>query len=252
MDIVFTKFRLALFISDKELIDECQKKLSQMIEQGGDWERRNRLKVYEGLYNMQIRQFKKASNLFLESISTFTSYEVFSYNDFIFYTVLCAVVSLDRVDLREKVIAAPEILQVIREIPNLQEFLNSIYNCKYRDFFVAFAAIIDQFRSDRYLAPHSRYFMREIRVLGYQQFLESYQSVKMDAMASQFGVSVDFLDKELAGFIANGRLNCKIDKVGGIIETTRPDSKNAQYQSCIKQGDLLLNRIQKLSRVIHL
>ena len=32
-----------------------------------------------------------------------------------------------------------------------------------------------------------------------------YQSVKMDAMASQFGVSVDFLDKELAGFIANGR-----------------------------------------------
>ena len=25
--------------------------------------------------------------------------------------------------------------------------------------------------------------------------------------------------------------------------TNRPDSKNAQYQQCIKQGDILLNRL---------
>ena len=30
-----------------------------------------------------------------------------------------------------QVVAAPEILTVIREIPNLQEFLSSIYDCKY-------------------------------------------------------------------------------------------------------------------------
>jgi len=38
----------------------------------------------------------------------------------------------------------------------------------------------------------------------------------------------------------------------GIVETTRPDNKNWQYQSTIKQGDILLNRIQKLSRVINI
>ena len=37
-------------------------------------------------------------------------------------------------------------------------------------------------------------------------------------------------DRELARFIAAGRLHCKIDKVGGIVETNRPDSKNWQYQ----------------------
>lgn len=51
-------------------------------------------------------------------------------------------------------------------------------------------------------------------------------------------------------FIASGRLHAKIDKVGGIVVTNRPDSKNGQYQTCIKQGDILLNRVQKLSRVI--
>ena len=44
----------------------------------------------------------------------------------------------------------------------------------------------------------------------------------------------------------------KIDKVRGIVITNRPDSKNAQYQSTIKQGDILLNRVQKLSRVINI
>lgn len=39
-------------------------------------------------------------------------------------------------------------------------------------------------------------------------------------------------------------------QVGGIIETHRPDAKNALYQEAIRKGDLLLNRVQKLSKVI--
>jgi len=71
-------------------------------------------------------------------------------------------------------------------------------------------------------------------------------------MANAFGVTEDYLDRELSRFIYLGRLNCRIDAVGEVIETIRPDTKNAQYHNTIKQGDLLLNRIQKLSRVIHL
>jgi 26S proteasome regulatory subunit N7 len=35
------------------------------------------------------------------------------------------------------------------------------------------------------------------------------------------------------------------------VESNRPDTKNAQYQQSIKDGDSLLNSIQKLSRVIN-
>lgn len=82
------------------------------------------------------------------------------------------------------------------------------------------------------------------------QFLESYKSVTLQMMASAFGVSPAFLDAELSDFIAAGRLNCKIDKVAGVLETNRPDVKSALYQAVIKQGDLLLNRIQRLGRVV--
>jgi 26S proteasome regulatory subunit N7 len=74
-----------------------------LFEEGGDWERKNRLKVYEGLYCMSSRNFKKAADLFLDSISTFTTYELFPYDTFIFYTVLTSIISLDRVSLKQKV-----------------------------------------------------------------------------------------------------------------------------------------------------
>ncbi|CAL5393035.1 unnamed protein product [Camellia sinensis] len=94
--------------------------------------------------------------------------------------------------------------------------------------------------------------MREVRTVVYSQFLESYESVTIEAMAKTFGVTVEFIDLELSRFIAVGKLHCKIDKVAGVLETNRPDAKNALYQATIKQGDFLLNRIQKLSRVIDL
>ncbi len=47
----------------------------------------------------------------------------------------------------------------------------------------------------RYTSPHVRILIRELRVLVYAQFLESYKSVRLQSMAQAFGVSVDFIDK---------------------------------------------------------
>jgi len=252
LDIVLSLIRIGLFWKDDELITRNIEKARTLVEEGGDWDRRNRLKTYECVYLMSIRDFKKAAELFLETLATFTSYELCEYRTFIYYLILMAMISLDRVTIKDKVIDSPDILSVIHEIPHASEFLNSFYNSDYATFFVSLAAITENVKKDRYLATHVRYYCREMRIKAYSQLLESYSSVKLSSMAEAFSVTVDFIDHELSRFIAAGRIHCKIDKVGGIVETTRPDAKNAQYQATIKQGDLLLNRIQKLSRVINL
>jgi hypothetical protein len=38
----------------------------RLIEKGGDWDRRNRLKVYRGLHLISIRQFAKGGELLLD------------------------------------------------------------------------------------------------------------------------------------------------------------------------------------------
>ena len=69
-------------------------------------------------------------------------------------------------------------------------------------------------------------------------------------MANNFGVKVDFLDQELSNFIYVGKLNCKIDKVSGVIESNQSRKKVALFNQTVKQGDALLNRVQKLARIL--
>mmetsp|Transcript_3560 Transcript_3560/g.7763 ORF Transcript_3560/g.7763 Transcript_3560/m.7763 type:complete len:135 (-) Transcript_3560:711-1115(-) len=132
----------------------------------------------------------------------------------------------------------------------MQAFVDSLVKCDYRTYMAKLPDVLQSVSEDYYLSVHTNYLGRELRVAAYSQFLASYLSVKLDAMGTAFGVGTEFLDSELTRFIAAGRLNCKIDKVNGVVETARPDARNSIYESTIKQGDLLLNRVQKLSRVI--
>lgn len=250
LDNILTCIRIAFFFDDKELVKKEIDRAKAELSKGGDWERKNKLKVYEGMFLMTNRQWKEAATLFLNVMPTFTATELVELKDFVFYTVLLTLVSLDRPTIREKLISSPEVLSAIQETPHLQEFMESYFYCRYKAFNEHFVHIIDQVRGDRLLARHSRHFMRIMRLNAYKQFLASYRSVKVEAMATEFGVSSSFIDSELASFISSGKLACKIDKVGGVIESNEADKRSQVYVDIIKQGDLLLNRMQKLAGAI--
>ncbi|OUS48924.1 putative proteasome regulatory subunit [Ostreococcus tauri] len=254
LDGAFSLMRMRLGRMELNEVRKLIEKIKDMLEQpgGGDWERKNRLKVYEGLHAAATRNFELATKLFLDSLSTFASYELMTYDDFVFYAVICAVVTLPRTELKAKVIDSPEVLSVLNRLPGLGDFLNALHRCDYRTFMAAFPVVAAQVESNVWLSPHYRYFLREVRVVAYAQYLQSYKSVTVKSMADSFNVSEDFIDRELSHFIVAGRLNCKIDKVSGVLQTNRPDLKNSLYQTLIKDGDALLNNVSKLSRVIDL
>ena len=257
IDLGMMRVRAALFHADFDQVKAFLATAAEKIEKGGDWDRRNRLKSYQGLFLIAKRDMAAASAKLLDVVATFTSYELMSYNDFIFYAVVASVLALhdDRVALKEKVVDASEILSVIRDIPHLEDFVNALYECRYADFFRAMVALEPRVATDRFLGPHASYVVRELRVLAYKQFLESYRSVTIASMARSFGVSAAFVDAEVSRFIAAGRLSAKIDKTGadgGVIVTSRPDNRNAAYQAIVKEGDVLLNRVQKLTRMINI
>jgi 26S proteasome regulatory subunit N7 len=247
LDNILTVIRIAFFFDDHALAKKEIDRAKVELGKGGDWERRNKLKVYEGIYLMISRSWKDAATLFLNVMPTFTAVELVEFKDFVFYTVILTMVSLDRPSLREKLVSSPEVLGSIKETPHLQDFMESFFHCKYKSMMQHFVSIIDLVRTDRYLSRHCRHFMRIMRLNAYRQFLASYRSVKLDAMASEFGVSATFIDAELSSFISSGKLTCKIDKVGEIIESNESDNRSQVYVDIIKQGDLLLNRMQKLA-----
>ena len=249
IDIAMSSARVAFWSGDWSAM---RTKLAQgkvLNEAGGDWDRRNRLKVYEACYLLTQRDFAGSAALLLDSIATFTATELLSYRAFIFYTCLACVKSLDRPSLKKKVIDSPDVISVIGTIPHLEQLLQGLHECRYRAFLEALAGVHAAVAADRLLGRHAPFFLREMRLAAYVQFLESYKSVTVEGIARAFGVSPAFVDRELAHFIAAGRVTAKVDAVRGVVETTRPDTKNGQYHSLIKHGDVLLNKVQKLGRV---
>ncbi|KAJ9642611.1 proteasome regulatory particle subunit [Knufia peltigerae] len=297
IDIVLAMIRIGLFFNDKAFVKKQVDRASILVESGGDWDRRNRLKAYKGLHLLTVRSYNLAAPLLLDSLSTFTSYELCSYSSLVVYAVLAGALSLKRVDFKAKVVDAPEIKAILGsgdekpdeemkdvsastaeraaglvnvaalgsssaveqqtespvDVSSLARLVNSLYGGDYRSFFLSLATVEENFLTqDRYLYEHRAWFVREMRLRGYQQLLQSYRVVGLTTMAQAFGVSVDFLDRDLAKFIAAGRVSCTIDRVQGTIETTRPDDKNKQYADVVKQGDALITKLQKYGQAVRL
>jgi 26S proteasome regulatory subunit N7 len=256
IDVLLEGARLGMAWNNFDQVRTGLQDAAKLLMSGGDWDRRNRLKIYTGLQAMVGRDFKKASTEFLSGLATFTSDELFSYDRFASYAILTSMVALDRVDLKSKVIDSAEVVALLdgakpgSVLALAGRLLAALYDCRYRDFMVELLAINDLLLADRYFHRHARWFLREMRVKAYAQFLTSYKSVKLAWMAESFGVSVQFMDNELAQFIVLNRFSAKMDKVAGIVETNRPDTSNAKFHQVIKHGDALLNRVQKLARAV--
>jgi len=312
IDIVLAIIRIGLFFDDKLLVKKSVDRAAALVESGGDWDRRNRLKAYQGLHLITIRAHNLAAPLLLDSLSTFTSVELCSYSSLVTYAVIAGSVSLPRKDFKSRVVDAPEVRAILGTEPTvdrlaalsgavsanpsdpsameveptkssatpkpvvnlstigtgsaaqekaepvidfqpLADMIQNLYNGQYQRFFSGLSAVETNFLSqDRYLYEHRRWFVKEMRLRAYAQLLQSYRVVGLESMAKSFGVSVDWLDRDLAPFIASQRLPCTIDRVKSVIETQRAGDKNRQYTDVVKQGDTLITKLQKYGQVVRL
>jgi 26S proteasome regulatory subunit N7 len=113
IDLVLAIIRMGLFYGDKQLVKKHIERAKALVDSGGDWDRRNRLKAYEGIHLLTVRSYNVAAPLLLDSLSTFTSYELCTYSSLVVYSVLAGSVSLKRVDFKSKVVDAPEIKAIL-------------------------------------------------------------------------------------------------------------------------------------------
>lgn len=256
IDLYLTVSRVGFFYDDKEFTKEYLDKANGLIENGGDWERRNRYKTYMGIYLMSTRKFDEAAKLLIDCLSTFTSTELTTYEEVAQYSIVCGSLSLSRPDLKKKLLESPEILSInstSEKLKPVYELVRALYSCEYNDFFPMLLKTSDDILTkNKYLAPHAHYYMRELRARAYSQLLESYKSISLQSMADSFGVSVEFLDADLCKFIPSKQLSCVIDRINGVIDTNRADSKNSQYHLLIKNGDALLTKLQKYGAAVRL
>lgn len=147
-----------------------------------------------------------------------------------------------------QVINGADVQEVLHNFPELNNYVHSLYDCQYDQFFQALSefawnvngvwdlvfsgmrclvsgngalspalSVADsisctgaawyclcnsyavwvegELKSDRYLASHAHYYIREMRIKAFSQLLESYRSLSLQHMARTFGVSEVFIDR---------------------------------------------------------
>ncbi|KAJ8942004.1 hypothetical protein NQ314_010233 [Rhamnusium bicolor] len=252
LDNVSHCIRIGLFFMDLDLIRRSLQRSESLIEEGADWHSRNCYKICKSLYSLIVRDFIAATDVFVDAICTFVCTELISYDNFIKYTILSGLLTLSRSELKRNLIDNPDIQEALHYNNTLKEYLFSLYECEYKRFFERLAEVETMMREDMLLHKHYSFYIREMKIKAYDQLLSTYISVNLSYMANQFGVSSEYIENDISKLIAAGRLNYKIDKVNETVVNIPNNMKNEVFKSVLKQGDLLLNRVHKLSRVINI
>lgn len=240
MDILMCKIRMSIILQNRASLIINVEDAQTIFESSCDWDRKNRFKVYLGLFYLIKAEFSSAATQFSECLASFDAKELLSFEKVILYLVFCSLLAFSRNDLKQKIIDNSEVRKC-REFLSLPECL---YNCQYSDFFRRLLEFIELAENDLFLSQFREHFCKEMKVKGYHQLLLSYQSLHLTKMAQVFNAEMDHVEEDLRNFINERKLPCIIDRVDGVVRM-REIKKDDDLRASLRTGEKLLRSIKK-------
>mmetsp|Transcript_11725 Transcript_11725/g.17773 ORF Transcript_11725/g.17773 Transcript_11725/m.17773 type:complete len:394 (-) Transcript_11725:2-1183(-) len=250
IEVCFLVLRIGILMNDSALISKQLLKVHQIFENYTNWEQRNRLSVYEGVYKVSACSYSAATELFLSAISTYRSPELMQYPTFLSSTVMLALATLDRPVLKKMIIDKSEIMAMLEHSPETYSLLKAFDECKYARLFESLASACEKLKMNAFFHSSVDFVSREIEIRAFNQYLEAYQTVHLSSMASAFDLQESVLEQKLFQRISDGRVFCKIDKVAGHAIAHCKDELSATYREVLERGSRLQSQLQHLSRVL--
>lgn len=181
-----------------------------------------------GLSHMAIGNYREAATHFLGTSPAYLTAEpaanilwqkeVLSGNDVAVYGGLCALASMDRSDLQNKVLANSGFRNFLELEPHIRRAINLFCNSKYS----ACLEVLEGYRSDYYLDVYLSKVLNtiygRIRTKSIVQYFIPFSCVTLDEMASKFpAAEQSTIEDELEEMINNKTLDARIDLVDRLL-----------------------------------
>jgi COP9 signalosome complex subunit 1 len=180
-----------------------------------------------GLSSMAIGSFREAATHFLRTSPAYLTAEpaanitwqkeVISPNDIAVYGGLCALASMDRSDLQEKVLAHSEFRNFLELEPHIRRAINLFCNSKYSACLEVLEGYRNDYLLDVYLSKVLNTIYSRIRTKSIVQYFIPFSCVTLDEMASKFPASGFRIEDELEAMINDGTLEARIDLVDRLL-----------------------------------
>jgi COP9 signalosome complex subunit 1 len=216
-----------------------------------------------GLAHMCTGGFRDAANSFIHTSPLFVTLEpaasitwqreVLSGNDVAVYGGLCALASMDRSELQQKVLASGDFRNFLELEPQIRRAIALFCNSKYS----ACLEILEGYRTDYlldlYISRAISSIYKKIRTKSIVQYFIPFSCVTLDEMASKFQLTGDYatIEDELEDMINSRVLDARIDLVDRLLisppTNTRYDIHSDALRMAEKYDHTLQLRLTRLN-----
>ena len=191
-----------------------------------------------GLSQMHSGSYYDAANSFLATDPSLgDSYkEIITSNDVAVYGGLCALASMDRLELQRRVLDNNSFRNFLELEPHIRRAISFFCNSKFKPCLEILESYRTDYLLDVYLQRHVAIIYSRIRVKAIQQYLVPFSRVTLDAMSKIFAAppkdgQTDTTDpnssfvKELNGLIEDGALDAHIDTERRVLVSKQTDPR---------------------------
>jgi COP9 signalosome complex subunit 1 len=183
-------------------------------------------------------QFKAAARKFLEvgwdlggSFSTIIAAE-----DIAVYGTLCALASLDRTEIRKKLLENSVFKSFLELVPGERLLVDNFFAGKYGDCLAYLERIKPELLLDVHLSKHVVPLISQITERIVLQFFSPYSSLDLNKMATTLNMNAVDLEVLVAALISSGKISARIDSESRTLHRRQHDVRS-----------LTLEKVEKLS-----
>ena len=205
--------------------------------------------LIEGQYKVAARKFLEVGWDLGGSFSTIIAAE-----DIAVYGTLCALASLDRTEIRKKLLENSVFKSFLELVPGERQLVDNFFAGKYGDCLAYLERIRPELLLDIHLSKHVVPLIAQITERIVLQFFSPYSSLDLNRMATTLNMNAADLEVSVATLISTGKISARIDSQSKTLHRRQHDVRSltlekverlsAKHLTEIKRGILRLSVMQ--------
>ena len=164
-------------------------------------------------------------------------HEVLTPNDIAIYGGLCALASMTRDELQNKVLDNSGFRNYLELEPHIRRAISYFVSSKYS----ACLFILDSYKADYlldiYLQRHIPQLYYRIRSKAIQQYFIPFSCVTLSALATAFNTDEPTIELELTQMIKSGSLDARLDLVDRVLLARKVDSRGKVHVEALATAE---------------
>ncbi|EIJ88108.1 26S proteasome regulatory subunit N7 [Nematocida parisii] len=238
-DIYTAQIRMLILLQWPSELARKFTEIESLLELGVDWARKNKFKVYFGLYLILQRKFKESSNFLIDALSTFESEEIMGFSDLVKFSLFSGLISIPRENIKN--LSESDINNHIITIPGALNLLLSLYNCTYTDIFKHIYVFSKELQHNPYLYDKLDYFIYRVKLRVYKQIFNSYNSITVYQISKILNISEGYIIRDIEVMIIKKDLLCKVNHSTMMVYKVIREA----HDSIIYKAEDILHTVQK-------